>query len=692
MKMAVTSTTSKTSNCTMLSAGSVLRELRRKAAFDSMRSEFSRLVAEFLAPHAYTTQEASTRRKKTASANAEDAAEQHVEVVRLQAPEATSKSGSAPSTTSSSSRNSHSRQEKEREGERVKNGNRRMKKNKSTSPTTSSPLHLEPPREALNRFIFSGDEESLAFELLDDLPLKLDNWYPTELEKALQNRRAWRACLLQWLQDHDSGSDEGPKNETKLKKPDHVSGHVWKLLEVEPSVRPGAAEDAVQDSAHEEIASTANALRTAAREIVAPKILPIARRIAVEMTKLRASAFQLDLCEDANGKGVTSADTSAENVVERGGQEGIKELERPEQQEPTVEVDYDPKNRLYTLSIKEPDESADNSVCLSEWAMQKLSTLFDKNCGIEFYTAVFCCALRYTALCGEDIEGAGLQAAMPQRVFDVLPSSTMECFASPFNVSRQGPISDVAELQSSGTSMISSVALADSPTASTEAGEGGTDDKATAPDKQSDGVEAASPARKKRKTEREAPAELEKTSRSSSSSSTFHPYCSVFPEDRAFGSSGSFFDLDALPSDTDLFEVNPPFDVVFIERTLEKIENHLGAGCGRPLAFLIILPEWLSQGAFRAKSPIDDVLLKSFYLRATAVRRPHKHKYVRGRCWHWRKLPTETGPPLQPGISKSRATILSNYLTRKAAQSLLDKVLQRMTSQVPPRLRLESQQ
>eukprot|EP00392_Amoebophrya_sp_AT5.2_P001586 g1588.t1 len=162
---------------------------------------------------------------------------------------------------------------------------------------------------------------------------------------------------------------------------------------------------------------------------------------------------------------------------------------------------------------------------------------------------------------------------------------------------------------------------------------------------------------------------------------TYHPFCSFFAEDRDFGSLGRFEDLkldderdDRGADDFRLFEVNPPFDVHVIENVLRKVEEILGMKSTstsplastetdfrkkRNVAFLLVIPEWLEQGSFRPDSPID-TLLRSNFLQASIVKRPHKHSYVKGRCWHWSKLPLERGPPSQPGVSKSRMSVFAD--------------------------------
>merc|ERR1712217_838106 len=87
------------------------------------------------------------------------------------------------------------------------------------------------------------------------------------------------------------------------------------------------------------------------------------------------------------------------------------------------------------------------------------------------------------------------------------------------------------------------------------------------------------------------------------------------------------------------------------------------------LSFLVIVPEWSTQGAFRPTSPVDD-LAKSIFLRATMVRKPHQHTYVKGRCWMWSKL-KDSGPAVAQGVSNSRVLLLSNCLQRAQAEAIL---------------------
>eukprot|EP00929_Paragymnodinium_shiwhaense_P033073 TRINITY_DN18230_c0_g1_i4.p1 TRINITY_DN18230_c0_g1~~TRINITY_DN18230_c0_g1_i4.p1 ORF type:complete len:436 (-),score=79.79 TRINITY_DN18230_c0_g1_i4:345-1652(-) len=71
-----------------------------------------------------------------------------------------------------------------------------------SSQAPESPAKLKPPREAFNRWLFSGHDESLATEVLDDLPVRLPNWYPTEVAKQRENLTVWRSAMRAWVQRH----------------------------------------------------------------------------------------------------------------------------------------------------------------------------------------------------------------------------------------------------------------------------------------------------------------------------------------------------------------------------------------------------------------------------------------------------------------------------------------------------------
>merc|ERR1719296_337586 len=111
-------------------------------------------------------------------------------------------------------------------------------------------------------------------------------------------------------------------------------------------------------------------------------------------------------------------------------------------------------------------------------------------------------------------------------------------------------------------------------------------------------------------------------------------------------------------------EANPPFDVFVMDRLLERVDQLLEAVAAIPgngeqnldLQVLFALPEWQTS-TFRTDSPITR-LQASRFLAETRGRRPHMHHYVKGRCWDWSKLSEERGPPLAPGVSKSRVALL----------------------------------
>ncbi|CAD7970449.1 unnamed protein product [Amoebophrya sp. A120] len=723
-------------------------------------------------------------------------------------------------------------------------------KSKSGAPSdhikTSTPL-LQPPREALNRFLFSGHEESLAMELVDDCPLKLHNWYPTEIEKQRQNYAHWRTGMRKWLHqvvpdqlgnDLDvPGLQKQPGADTFTSEPAsedrvvsrargrpefaHVSDATWELLlqdeeeEVESvkqaeatpscgtattpnrstpdepgacssrsdtatssrgdgdpevalgnededqsvSASSGSSEEMNQEQENlrhvspdedsrrnhtsenekpklpsQRLTVSPNQLRSASREIVGPIVLPIAREIAKEMRELRDQA--LFCVKESNLK----------NLPRSHGQEDDHDLL-------TVDVQPNPEKKIYVM------RAGDEEITLSEWALQKLSKLYHEECdrtngkgskgvgvlasevdtgsaappsalvdhrSIDFYTAAFCCALRYSALGGkEQVDGAGLQAAMPQKVFDVLPWQVRECFASPFNVSKAPPRQvRKEEASASSTALVVSTSAAssrdDGVAVLAESTSGSPAEPLTVLDSNSptrsstSDLETVAPAAKRRKVLDDPAVKILADSTANGLISkpkqhptrTYNAYCSFFEEDKLFGSSGSFFDFittvvppvrgegagAAAPFVIEkednsgapyFFEVNPPFDVDVIHRVLTAIERTLSSSqrnsvdankdssTSKQATFLLIVPEWLQQGTFRKNSPIDRILSSKF-LRATVVKKPHKHKYVKGRCWHWKKM--ENGPPLSPGVSKSRATLLSNFMENEEAEELMAKI------------------
>lgn len=518
-------------------------------------------------------------------------------------------------------------------------------------PTRSATGMVQPPREALNRWLFSGDAPSLAAELLDDLPCKLRNWYPTEKQKQRQNVHQWRGAMRMWMQVHRQG-------------PFGYGGEQADVDFVQ-------AEDVDNDV-------SANSVRLIGRRLIRPVAGPVAHAIAEELTAARSrlvradgsilllgqsgspvrvvpvatveSRYAISASVDFHGriyhmaatlKGSPDAcaedrppppesPTSSSASSPRSESAGSTSSSVPGVAAPTdfpasgdgadsaliselsteAEPPQDAKRRRISGGVQ--DQYADHTallaegsnavpevvthvsaphlarvagwlekvwpeertVSISEWAYNKLAGLFIAR-RLPFAEEVFCCCVRYEALCGEgDKDGAGLQAACPQELFDCLPHATLEGFASPFNVGRGGK--------------------------------------------------------------------------------RYHSYCSFFPEDIVFGSVGSEFlqlpDVH-LPA---FVECNPPFDVVVMQRLLQKIHSCLDAG--RDVVFLLIFPEWPGN-SFRRESPIDTIM-QSRYLAATILKRPHQHRYVRGRSWSWRRLPADRGPPSSPGVSKSRAAVL----------------------------------
>jgi len=105
--------------------------------------------------------------------------------------------------------------------------------------------------------------------------------------------------------------------------------------------------------------------------------------------------------------------------------------------------------RLAVLEQMEPDLEAfdlrvdDVTVRVNRRHYEKLKNMFERNVAIEadrteneFHRSLFCLLVRYRALRGGGVQGGGMQAAVPETVFNVLRehfSITFECFASPLN-------------------------------------------------------------------------------------------------------------------------------------------------------------------------------------------------------------------------------------------------------------------
>jgi len=136
-------------------------------------------------------------------------------------------------------------------------------------------------------------------------------------------------------------------------------------------------------------------------------------------------------------------------------------------------------------------------------------------------------------------------------------------------------------------------------------------------------------------------------------------FCSFFPEDRCFGSLGSFFNPEFEPTEG-LFAANPPFDCEVMEQSIRRIEAWLTKASkeDKNLAFVLALPEWQPSTQY-ATSPIQDLLASSF-LRATCVRRPQEHYYLRGRAWSTGGKASDELPKACKAVSKSRFTILAS--------------------------------
>ena len=101
--------------------------------------------------------------------------------------------------------------------------------------------------------------------------------------------------------------------------------------------------------------------------------------------------------------------------------------------------------RLAVLEQVEPDLEAydlcveDVTVRVNRRHYEKLKRMFERSGSIEedkFHKSLFCLLVRYRALRGGGVQGGGMQAAVPETVFNVLRdhfSVSFECFASPLN-------------------------------------------------------------------------------------------------------------------------------------------------------------------------------------------------------------------------------------------------------------------
>ena len=68
---------------------------------------------------------------------------------------------------------------------------------------------VELPRESLNRWLMSGSDESLVAEIIDDMPVRLHNWYPSDDKKMVENVRAWRDAMQRWCRAHVHEKEDG---------------------------------------------------------------------------------------------------------------------------------------------------------------------------------------------------------------------------------------------------------------------------------------------------------------------------------------------------------------------------------------------------------------------------------------------------------------------------------------------------
>lgn len=611
-------------------------------------------------------------------------------------------------------------------------------------PLGGSPLR--PPRESLNRFLFSGDETALTNELLDDLPLKLGNWYPTEETKMRENLKLWVAAM-DWVEAtlyNSSSSSEvadGPRGmvvederhdgddwrrvlrqcRRKLLKADVVDEKAETVTEGEDRTEVGRSlsdEDVVdrgfevrsagegsangrpgdhdggghgrgpvggggpgnaevvhqpaekqEDDTAEDVMISPNRLRAVAREAIAPFAGPAGRKIAKAMQSARARALEdLDISIDG-GPG--------------------------DDCRWTLDVEYQPRRSLYVLtgtrvlvrdrSVENHDEEdvvfEEDPVNVSEWALRKLSSLYTGPSDL-FYAHVYCCCKRYEALCGWRAGAVG------------------PCVeGGPRGISAQQDIG-AAELGAVSEGDASSCSWS-TRTSSSFTGE--RENKGSISQKEGQGLQAAIPptffARLPRNTVECFASPFNKSEHSAA-------YHSFFEDDKIFSSRGDWFQWSIVkpPSMVDqvveaskagaapdiapsqdhhdpeqdeqelFFEANPPFDVTVIERTVKRIEALLEQ-TEKKASFLLVVPEWLPQGDFRPTGPIA-LIKEGRYHKASIIKRPHRHQYVKGRCWDWGGLPLERGPPVSPGVSKSRAALFSNWMSEVEAAEFLARAVE----------------
>lgn len=465
---------------------------------------------------------------------------------------------------------------------------------------------IEPPRESFNRWIFSGNCRALEGEILDDIPVKLNNWYPTDAAKKNDNVHRWRIVMRKWWTENKVDKD------------------------------PPEVYDFVFTDDVDNIPFSANEIRLMTRRVVEPVVGPRVRNVVNMLGKQRDAAC-LGFWPAALAVSDAKCQDNFLESNEKFDKVCVPISKMAMSGSHSVDVDVDMSKKVYTFTAVQNFDGQRNVVAsfkLSKWGYDKLSELFiPDSTNLSFWEEAFCCLCRYESLCGggnDSSEGAGLHAALPQEVFELLPAETIEAFASPFNVGRT----------------------------------------------------------------RDATSHETRENPTSKTLGRYRRYCAFFEEDRVFGSLGNFFrtfrDVDdvRLLGRNVFFECNPPFDVFVMDRLIDRVEmllesvqEHCQAiedECtnSQTLSFLLAFPEW-QPNSFRAESPITR-LQESRFLRGTRIRRPHQHRYIKGRCWSWSKLPETRGPPLGPGVSKSRITLLSSHpedcLAYGGAAPLIDSV------------------
>lgn len=94
-----------------------------------------------------------------------------------------------------------------------------------------------------------------------------------------------------------------------------------------------------------------------------------------------------------------------------------------------------------------------------------------------------------------------------------------------------------------------------------------------------------------------------------------------YDTDSCFGSIGSFFDF--FP-EKGYYEVNPPFNEIFMQRMVEHIE-YLLSNTRKILGFVVIVPRWDDEA-----SPMWKTLTQSFYTKDHFDIPPNRHYYFTG--------------------------------------------------------------